>query len=125
MKNLIKVVCFLLFCIPEISVAQQKFTAIPISNRSVTSLATHFSDYALFSINTAEIRRYSKSKSGSIIDFELQLPGYTNWKFNIYENDILAKDYFLSISSPWNQHVHQQKLYLPHSIQLYSVRWAP
>ena len=79
--------------------AQQKFSAVPVEKIFFKSLSTHFSNYSLFSINTAEIKQHAKMQQGSNIDFDLQLPGYGNWHLSIHENDILSKDYFLSITS--------------------------
>jgi len=100
MYKLAKLTAFFLFCFSISSKAQQVFTAIPLESRSVTSLSTHFTEYSLFQINTNGIKQFSKSRNGGNINFELQLPGYVSWEFSIEENDILAKDYFLSVVSP-------------------------
>jgi PKD repeat protein len=79
--------------------AQKKFTANPVDSRSSQSLRSHFNNYSLFRINTSEIRTYAKAQQMRKANFELELPGLTNWKLAITEHDILSPSYSLTINS--------------------------
>jgi PKD repeat protein len=79
--------------------AQQTFIATTVDSRSSQSLRSHFSEYALFNINTAEIRNFAKAQKNKQVIFELQLPGLANWKFSIAEHDILSKNYSLTVNT--------------------------
>ncbi len=79
--------------------AQQKFTATAVNKSSVTSLSSHFFDYAVFKINTQAIRNYV-SHADNEIALELELPTFTNWKFSLEAHDILSSNYTLTVNGP-------------------------
>ncbi|MEO5943856.1 MAG: M12 family metallo-peptidase [Ferruginibacter sp.] len=94
-KSIICLLC-LVFCFPVFSSAQQ-FAGRQVEKKSATSLSTHFSSYNLFRINPAEIKQYIKSKSATP-NFTLDLPGFANWTFSLQENNILTKDYSVTVA---------------------------
>jgi PKD repeat protein len=83
--------------------SQKVFTATTVDTRLSQSMRSHFTDYALFNINTAEIRNFAKNQKNKKAVFELQLPGVTNWKFSISEHNILSKNYTLTVNTGDNR----------------------
>ncbi|MBC7948867.1 MAG: T9SS type A sorting domain-containing protein [Chitinophagaceae bacterium] len=73
--------------------AQKTFVGNPVDSRTTPGMRTHFSRFSVFTIGSAEITEYAKSKKGKPAEFELQLPGFAHWKFSLTEHDILSKDY--------------------------------
>lgn len=82
------------------AIAQKQFIANRVGPEATAELRSHFSQYSVFSINTAEIAEYAGKQKSSKTDFALQLPGLANWKFSITEHDILSRDYTLVVNSP-------------------------
>ena len=79
--------------------AQTNFTAAAIDNSAEKSLSTHFKNYSLFSINTADIYKLTQQQNDNI-QFNLDLPGFYKWRFSITKYDILSQDYTLTVNTP-------------------------
>lgn len=89
---------FILCSIP--SIAQKTFKAQAVDSRSSASLRSHFTDYSLYHINTAEIRSFAKAHKSRKAEFALELPGIGTWQLSIAEHNILAKNYTLTVNTP-------------------------
>jgi PKD repeat protein len=85
--------------LPAGLIAQEKISAQPIPESSVSSLSHIFKKYALFRINTAEVAQYVKNSTGDL-RFNLELPGYSTFPILMHEHDILSNDYKLIVGSP-------------------------
>lgn len=92
------IIIFLLSSLPGL--AQKQFVGSPVSKQAAISLKSHFSNYSLFSINTAEIADFAQNQRDDNTSFELQLPGVDNWKLSMIRHDILSRNYTLTVNGP-------------------------
>lgn len=105
MKKCLLVSSIILLAFVQQALAQTKFEAVPVANRSAPLLNSHFNNYHLYSIPTTAIADFARKSTRLQTAFELNLPGVGTWKLELEEHDLLSNDYTLVVNGPEGQTV--------------------
>ncbi len=88
----ITMVC-LVTMIPVAALAQLIVKPTKAKNVASPVLNKIFKNYALFSIDTKEIKDYAVKNGTGFSEYEFEFEGYPSFPVSIYQNDILTTDY--------------------------------
>ncbi len=89
----------LLFCFSIISLTAQQaaqFTGERVTTNYETELASIFTDYDIYDINSTIIADYVRNSKGISMSMNLELGDEYNWNMLVYENDLIGENYAIT-----------------------------
>jgi PKD repeat protein len=101
MAHFYRMVALAILLLPVCLSAQERITAQPVSPQTVPALKNIFKKYALFEFNTQALdQTVKKAAAQGEVNLELELPGYSSFKINMHQHDIMSTDYKLVVGTP-------------------------